>query len=95
MATVFPRFKDQILYHRTFIPGKLQPYFRGRSQLWRSLRTSDRELAVIRSAQWTVRMNRLFLTLKRHGYKVAADVIRKYIRFHEAKKRGVEQLDLF
>ena len=29
------------------------------------------------------------------GDKVTADAIRKYIRFHEAKKRGVEQLDLF
>ena len=29
------------------------------------------------------------------GDKVTADVIRKYIRFHEAKKRGVEELDLF
>jgi len=29
------------------------------------------------------------------GDKVTADVIRKYIRFHEAKKRGVDQLDLF
>ena len=29
------------------------------------------------------------------GDKVTADVIRKHIRFHEAKKRGVEQLDLF
>jgi putative transposase len=29
------------------------------------------------------------------GDKVTADVIRKYIRFHEEKKRGVDQLDLF
>lgn len=29
------------------------------------------------------------------GDKVTAEVIRKYIRFHEAKKRGVDQLDLF
>lgn len=29
------------------------------------------------------------------GDKVTAEVIRKYIRFHEAKKRGVAQLDLF
>ena len=29
------------------------------------------------------------------GDKVTADVIRKYIRFHEAKKQGVDQLDLF
>lgn len=29
------------------------------------------------------------------GDKVTADVIRKYIRFHEAKKREIEQLDLF
>lgn len=27
--------------------------------------------------------------------KVTADVTKKYIRFHEAKKRGAEQLDLF
>lgn len=29
------------------------------------------------------------------GDKVTAEVIKKYIRFHEAKKRGVDQLDLF
>ena len=29
------------------------------------------------------------------GDKVTADVIKQYIRFHEAKKRGAEQLDLF
>jgi putative transposase len=29
------------------------------------------------------------------GDNVTADVIKKYIRFHEAKKRGAEQLDLF
>lgn len=29
------------------------------------------------------------------GDQVTADVIRKYIRFHEAKKRGVDQLNLF
>ena len=29
------------------------------------------------------------------GDKVTAEVIKKYIRFHEAKKRGAEQLDLF
>ena len=29
------------------------------------------------------------------GDKVTADVIKKYIRFHETKKRGAEQLGLF
>ena len=29
------------------------------------------------------------------GDKVTAEVIKKYLRFHEAKKRGVDQLDLF
>jgi putative transposase len=29
------------------------------------------------------------------GDKVTAEVIKKYIRFHEAKKRGAEQLGLF
>jgi hypothetical protein len=29
------------------------------------------------------------------GDKVTADVIKKYIRFHEAQKTGTDQLDLF
>jgi putative transposase len=29
------------------------------------------------------------------GDKVTADVIKKYIRFHEAKKRQAEQLKMF
>lgn len=29
------------------------------------------------------------------GDKVTAEVIKKYIRFHEAKRRGAEQMDLF
>lgn len=33
--------------------------------------------------------------LRTVGDKVTADVLKKYIRFHEAKKRGAEQLDLF
>jgi putative transposase len=33
--------------------------------------------------------------VRRVGDKVTAEVIKKYIRVHEAKKRGVDQLDLF
>ena len=67
MATVFLRAKRKTFYHRAHIPHQLQPYLKGRQQLWRSLKTKDRDEAILRSAQWTARIQRLFLTLKKRG----------------------------
>lgn len=55
-------------YHRIHIPKRLRPFFGGRSEVWRSLGTTDAEQAEVRVAEWGSRSKRLFLTLKRHGH---------------------------
>jgi hypothetical protein len=63
MATAFLHPKRKTYYHRSIVPRRLRPYFRGREQLWRSLKTEDKDEATLKSAQWTARIQRLFLTL--------------------------------
>jgi hypothetical protein len=67
MPTAFLHPKRKTFYHRAIIPRRLQPYFRGREQLWRSLKTEDKDEATLNSAQWTARIQRVFLTLKKQG----------------------------
>ena len=64
MATLFHRPKRKTFYHRSMVPRKLLPYF-GRGQIWRSLRTNDRDQATLRSAQFTVHFQKLFVKLKK------------------------------
>lgn len=45
------------------VPHSLRPYFR-RVQIWRSLKTSDRDQATLRAAQFTIHIQKLFRTLK-------------------------------
>src|SRR5438094_2694952 len=70
MSTVFLHPKRKTFYHRSIIPRRLQPYFKGREQLWRSLKTEDKDQATLKSAQWTTRIQRLFLTLKKQGERM-------------------------
>jgi integrase len=67
MSTIFHHPKRKTFYHRSLVPHRLQPYFKGRQQLWRSLKTEDKDEAILRSAQWTARIHQLFLTLKKQG----------------------------
>jgi len=39
----------------------------GRREIWRPLKTTDRDEAKARSSAWTARIERLFVTLKKHG----------------------------
>lgn len=66
MATVFHP-KRKTFYHRAQIPKKLRRHFRGRVELWRSLKTVDRDEATLKSAQWAARIQQLFLTLRKQG----------------------------
>jgi hypothetical protein len=70
MPTVFLHPKRKTYYHRSVVPRRLQPYFRGREQLWRSLKTEDKDEAILKSAQWTARIQQLFLTLKKQGERM-------------------------
>jgi uncharacterized protein DUF6538 len=67
MSTAFLHPKRKTYYHRSVVPRRLMPYFKGREQLWRSLKTADKDEATLKSAQWTARIQRLFLTLKKQG----------------------------
>lgn len=67
MATVFHHLKRKTYYHRSIVPRRLQPYFKGREQLWRNLKTEDKDEVILKSAQWTARIQQLFLTLRKQG----------------------------
>lgn len=67
MPTVFLHPKRKTYYHRAQIPKKLRPFFKDRVELWRSLKTEDKDEAKLKSLQWDTRAQRVFLTLKKHG----------------------------
>ncbi|MEO8339453.1 MAG: DUF6538 domain-containing protein [Nitrospirota bacterium] len=58
--------KRKVFYHRSIVPRRLQPYFRGREQLWPGLKTNGPDEAKLKSLQWDTRAQRVFLTLKKH-----------------------------
>ena len=80
MATLFRRANQKTFYHRSTIPHRLRPYFRGRargssapSQIWRSLKTGDKDQAILRSARWAARIQQLFITLKKQGDRMTQE----------------------
>lgn len=79
MATVFLHPKRKTYYHRAQIPIKLRPYLRGRVELWRSLKTDDKDEAKLKSLQWDTRAQRVFLTLKKHGASMTTAEIESLI----------------
>jgi hypothetical protein len=68
VATLFRRNGDTIFY-RVTVPFPLRPYFR-RVQVWRSLKTSHRDQATLRSARLTLHFQRLCLTLRKDGARM-------------------------
>lgn len=66
MPTHFVPHNRASYYYRVTIPRSLLPYFR-RGQIWRSLRTNNRDQATLRSAKWTAHLQELFILLKRKG----------------------------
>lgn len=79
MATVFTPPGRKTLYHRALIPLRLRHYFKGREQLWRSLKTTDPNEATLKSLQWDTRAQRVFLTLKKRGARMTPDEIEALI----------------
>lgn len=55
------------LYARICIPLTLQLFFGGRAEVWRSLKTTDKELAQVRAERWKASAKGLFLNLRRYG----------------------------
>ena len=52
MSTVFFSKKRKSIYHRIQIPRQLRPAFKGRSEISRSFKTTDKDEARARAWQW-------------------------------------------
>lgn len=67
-------------YVRLTVPTNLQPCFGGRKEVWRSLRTADKELAQVKASTWQASGRRLFLTLRRYGGRMTQDQIEALVQ---------------
>lgn len=52
MSTVFVPKGRKTLYTRITIPLTFRPYFKGKLEAWKSLKTTDKEEARCLSAEW-------------------------------------------
>ena len=66
MSTFFHRPRKSY-YSRVFIPKNLLPFFNGRIECWKALRTPDLFTAKLRSSAWEAQGRRLFRTLGDRG----------------------------
>lgn len=67
MSTVFLPKQRKSIYHRIQIPRQLRLYFEGRVEIWRSLKTNDKDEARAKVAHWRSRAERVFTTFRKHG----------------------------
>ena len=79
MSTVFLSRNRKSLYHRIWIPEALRVFFNGRSEVWRSLRTMDKEEVRCRAYQLESHAKRVFVTLKRHGHSMTPEQIESLV----------------
>lgn len=79
MSTSFLPCKRKSLYHRVTIPKALRRFFRGRREVWRSLRTTDREHAHVQAFQLESKAKRVFFTLKRYGHLMDTEIIERMV----------------
>ena len=70
MSTIFLHPKRKSYYHRSNVPANLQWLLKGRSEIWRSLKTMDKAEAKARLAAWDSHVQRLFLALSRGGERM-------------------------
>lgn len=67
-------------YSRSTIPRRIRSFFKGRREVWRSLRTTDKELAHVRAVRWHASGRQLFLTLKRYGGRMTQEEIETLVQ---------------
>ena len=70
MSTHFLHLPRKTYYYRSVVPARLRRLLDGREQIWRSLKTIDKDEAQARSAAWDSRVQHLFLPLRRHDDKM-------------------------
>ena len=60
-------------YYRSHIPRRLRRLLKGRREVWRSLKTSDKDEAKVRSATWDSRTLHLYMTLRKQGERMTEE----------------------
>jgi hypothetical protein len=75
MSTDFIPKHRKSFYHRVVIPQAIRAFFNGRIEVWKSLRTMNKEEASCRSLNWEAQAKRLFRTLKQYGERMTKDQI--------------------
>jgi len=60
-------------YHRAHVPKKLRHLLEGRSEVWRSLDTANKDEAKLRSATWESRFLHLYKDLRKRGESMTKD----------------------
>src|SRR6478752_1194032 len=73
MSTVFLSRKRKSLYHRIWIPKALRHFFQGRQEVWRSLKTTDKEEARFHAHQLDSGAKRVFFMLRRYGHSMTPE----------------------
>lgn len=79
MSTSFLSYNRKSFYHRITIPKNLRGYFKGRVEVWRSLRTRDKAEARYRAQQLESHAQRVFWTLKRSGHLMDQETIERIV----------------
>lgn len=74
MSTFLPKNRTSF-YTRITIPTVLRAHFEERVEVWKSLRTVDKEEASCRSLRWEAQAKRLFRTLRLRGKHMTKDQI--------------------
>jgi len=90
MPTFVPPHRQSV-YCRLHIPVKLRPFFNGRREVWKSLTTTDRQLAEVKAAKWEAQGRALFLALGRRGkYMHKFDIERLVASWLESELEDAE-----
>ncbi len=80
MSTVFLHPTRKTYYRRVQIPQKIRQYFRGKGEVWRSLKTADKDQASVRAALFDPQTRRVFVALKKAGERLSKEQIEALVQ---------------
>jgi integrase len=80
MSTVFLHRTRHTYYRRVQIPQKIRKHFNGKVEVWRSLKTADKDQAEVRAALFDAQTRRLFVTLKKSGERLSKEQIETLVQ---------------
>ena len=58
-------------YYRSYVPKELRDLLNGRREVWRSLFCTDKDEARLRAADWDIRTQQVYMTLRKQGGRMS------------------------